>query len=335
MKRTNSSEHAIHPFGLVVHGGSELVNSNLVQQREQSIRLVLGEALSTGYRILESGGNSLDAVETVVSMLEGCTLFNAGTDATFTRAGTTELDASIMDGATLKARPVAGLRHIRNPIRLARLVMEESPHVMLVGEGAQAFARKKGLVMVSRDFHQTEESQAEFERLQEEDRKANYTKPQLPQGKCDGTVGAVALDEHGDLAAGTSTGGMTNRMCGRVSDSAIIGAGTYANNETCAVSATGYGEYFIRSVAAHDISVLMQYCRMSLREATNAVLDKLVSRGGSGGVIALDKHGSIAMPFTTPVMYRGSVDSERHLIGEVFARVDCGAYRRCKWTWRP
>jgi beta-aspartyl-peptidase (threonine type) len=276
---------------------------------------------------LEKGGSSLDAVEAAIRLMEDSPLFNAGKGAVFTSAGTNELDASIMDGKTLKAGAVAGLKHIRNPISLARMVMERSPHVMMVAEGAEAFAQQQGVPFVDQKYFFTEQRWNDLQRIKEaEKKKSEQGKDksgpvEKPKGMLEhkfGTVGAVALDRNGNLAAGTSTGGMTNKRFGRVGDSPIIGAGTYANNQTCAVSATGDGEYFIRLGVARDISALMEYKGLSAAEASRTVIEKVGRLGGGGGVIVLDKDGSIAMPFNTSGMYRGSIDSNGKLYVEIY-----------------
>jgi beta-aspartyl-peptidase (threonine type) len=259
--------------------------------------------------------------------LEDSPLFNAGKGAVLTSEGTVELDASIMDGKTLKAGAVAAVKHVKNPISLARLVMEKSPHVMMVGDGAEAFAKEHDVELVAQDYFIIERRRQELEKAKEADKKesgpSKQTKPEKertpPEEKKHGTVGAVALDKAGNLAAGTSTGGMTNKKFGRIGDSPIIGAGTYANNQTCAISATGHGEYFIRSVVAHDISALMEYKGMSLKEAANTVImNKLGKLGGTGGVIAIDKNGQVAMPFNTPGMYRGYVGADGKVVIEIY-----------------
>jgi beta-aspartyl-peptidase (threonine type) len=260
----------------------------MTPQLEETYRKKLTEALTAGHRILAKGGTSLDAIEAAIRILEDSPLFNAGKGAVFTNAGTNELDASIMDGKTLNAGAVAGVKRIKNPISLARLVMTKSPHVLLSGAGAESFAKEQGIDWVDPKYFRTERR-----RRQMEERKK-------------GTVGAVALDRHGSLAAGTSTGGMSNKRWGRIGDSAIVGAGTYADNETCAVSCTGHGEYFIRWAVAHDISAKMTYEGLSVeRAAHKVVMEKLVKVGGSGGIIAIDARGNIAMPFNTNGMYRG------------------------------
>lgn len=287
-------------FGLVVHGGAGTITGDrMTPELEQRYETQLTSALLTGYRILKDGGGSLDAVEQTIRVLEDSPLFNAGKGAVFTSAGTNELDASIMDGRTLNAGAVTGVKGIKNPISLARLVMDDSPHVFLSGEGAESFGRDQGLETVDQEYFFTRRRWESWQRTQ---------KKTGSGGDTQGTVGVVALDRAGNLAAGTSTGGMINKWFGRIGDSPIIGAGTYANNATCAVSATGWGEYFIRGTVAHDISALMEYGGLSLQKAAERVImGKLVDLGGSGGVIAIDRVGNVAMPFNTERMYRGYV----------------------------
>jgi beta-aspartyl-peptidase (threonine type) len=314
----------LRPYGFVIHGGAgTLERSRMTAEREAAYRAALNQALLAGHAVLDRGGAGLDAVIAAITILEDSPLFNAGKGAVFTSAGTNELDASIMDGRTLKAGAVAGLKHIKNPIQLARMVMEQSPHVMMTGEGAETFARQQGVELVDEKYFYTEERWNTLQRQKEaEKEKQKATPPQKSEQRRDppdplsqdehkfGTVGAVCLDRAGNLTAGTSTGGMSNKRFGRVGDSPIIGAGTYANNLTCAVSATGDGEYFIRSVVAHDISAMMQYGGKSLAEAADAVLEKVGKLGGGGGLVAIDRRGNIAMPFNTSGMYRGFVGAD-------------------------
>jgi L-asparaginase / beta-aspartyl-peptidase len=304
----NANETKQHEFGLVIHGGAgTILKEEMTEEQEAEYRAKLEEALKVGYAILEKGGTSMDAVVATVKILEDSPLFNAGKGAVFTNAGTNELDASIMDGATMKAGAVGGVTIVRNPITAARAVLEKSEHVMLTGEGANQFAILQGLDTVDNSYFYT---QHRFEALQKA--KNNPTgSTKLLSKENDykfGTVGAAALDKHGNLAAATSTGGMTNKKYGRIGDSPIIGAGTYANNNTCAVSCTGHGEFFIRYAVAHDISAMMEYKGVSLQDASNEVVNvKLKKVEGSGGVIAIDKNGNIAMPFNTEGMYRGFI----------------------------
>lgn len=293
-------------YCLVIHGGA----GNITRQNtpdESTYRSVLDTALTIGERILKSGGSSLDAVEQVVRYLEDCPLFNAGKGAVLTEEGKVELDASIMDGKSLMAGAVAGVTDIKNPITAARAVMEKTPHVMLVREGASAFARKVGLEMVSNDYFITNESRQRYEKLKNTDKK--------------GTVGCVALDTHGNLAAATSTGGMMMKKYGRVGDSPIIGAGTYANNQTCAVSCTGHGEYFIRNSIAFHVHALMLYKGLSLSEATSFVIDSVLTpQKGTGGVIAVDKNGNYSWSFNTQGMFRGMINAKGQKIIEMYAK---------------
>jgi beta-aspartyl-peptidase (threonine type) len=305
------NNHAMK-FGMVIHGGAGTIERNsMTAENEQAHRAGLEQAVKVGYELLKKGGASLDAVEAAVRVLEDNPLFNAGRGAVFTHQGTNELDASIMDGRTLKAGAVGGVQHIRNPISLARLVMEKSPHVMLEGVGAEAFAKQMGIPFVDQKYFYTDER---WQELETEKRKTR------PNGRTEkhGTVGAVALDQAGNLAAATSTGGTTNKQFGRIGDSPIIGAGTYADNRTCAISCTGDGEYFIRAVVAHDVSAMMNYKGMSLKEAAAAAIAKVGKLGGTGGLIAIDKDGAVALPFNTAGMYRGQVDSDGKISIEIY-----------------
>lgn len=310
----------------VIHGGAgTILRNQMTPEREKEYRTMLTLALVTGYGVLKKGGPGLDAVESAIRIMEDSPLFNAGKGAVFTSAGTNELDASIMDGKTLKAGAVAGLKHIKNPISLARLVMEKSKHVMMVGEGAETFAKEQGVELVPQSYFYTEERWKGLQR-----QKAEEEKSKAPQDKKQekshaeffdheyGTVGAVALDADGNLAAGTSTGGISNKKFGRVGDSPIIGAGTYANNLTCGISATGDGEFFIRSVVAHDISALMEYKGLSLKAAADTVIEKVDKLGGKGGLIAIDKDGNIAYSFSSAGMYRGRVGADGQPLIEIY-----------------
>jgi L-asparaginase / beta-aspartyl-peptidase len=297
------------PIGIAIHGGAGVVDrAQMTSEREASYRSGLSAALDAGYAILERGGSSLDAVVEAVRRLEDDPQFNAGRGAVLTHDGEAELDASIMDGAGPRAGAVAGIRHVRNPIGLARLIMDKSPHVMLIGEGAEQFAREQGLELVPNTYFRTPYREQELQRAI---RRGQQSEPGLVvPGTITGTVGAVAIDRAGNLAAATSTGGMTNKRYGRVGDSPIIGAGTYANNESCAVSATGSGEFFIRSVVAHDVHALVQYRQVSLEEAAREVVQvKLKRAGGEGGIIAIDRLGHIALEFNSEGMFRGARDS--------------------------
>ncbi|HEX5162154.1 MAG TPA: isoaspartyl peptidase/L-asparaginase [Steroidobacteraceae bacterium] len=288
-------------FAIAIHGGAgTLSRKDMSPVQEAEYRAGLDEALSAGYAVLTRGGSSLDAAVAAVRVLEDNPLFNAGRGAVLTRDGMAELDASVMDGRTLGAGAVSGLKHIRNPIDLARLVMEKSPHVMLVGAGAEEFARTQGIEMVSNEYFRTPARQRQLERnLRGDVARENEL-------QAFGTVGAVALDLDGNLAAATSTGGMTGKRWGRVGDSPIIGAGTYANNRSCAVSATGHGEYFIRTVVAHDICAQVEYLKIPLAQAVDNVLNgRMQELGGNGGVIAIDARGDIVLEFNSEGMFRG------------------------------
>lgn len=326
---------------LVIHGGAgTILKSQMSPEKEKAYKESLQRALDKGYSILENGGTALDAVEATVRVLEDDPLFNAGRGAVFTSEGKNELDASIMDGKTLMAGSVAGVTTIRNPITAARAVMEKSEHVMMVGKGAEQFAASQGLQLVDPSYFYTEDrfrglqnarkrdslkteldhsapkqekKQAQLKNSNQELNQSNasystYTGLKQPSNRDEkyGTVGAVALDRNGNLAAATSTGGMTNKKFGRVGDAPIIGAGTYSNNATCAISATGWGEYFIRLVMAKSISDMMEFGKMNLKDAANEmVMKRLGALGGDGGLIALDKDGNFTMPFNTEGMYRG------------------------------
>ena len=285
-------------WAIVIHGGAGgMTKENLTPELDKEYRASLVEAISKGKKILAEGGSALDAVEQTIRTMEDNPLFNAGKGAVFTHEGRNELDAAIMDGSNLAAGAVAGVTDIKNPITAARRVMTNSPHVMLAGAGASQFAKEQGLEIVPPSYFYTEKR---FNELQE-----------ILKKEKNGTVGCCALDKNGNLAAGTSTGGMANKRYNRIGDSPIIGAGTYANNNTCAVSGTGHGEYFIRWTVAHDISALMEYKGLTLREASELVVnDKLVKAGGSGGVVCMDKYGNISMPFNSSGMFRGFATSD-------------------------
>ena len=287
---TGSKDESVE-FSIAIHGGAgTITRKNMTPGKENAYRSKLKETLNVGYSILNKGGTSLDAVEATIRIMENSELFNAGKGAVFTNAGTNELDASIMDGRNLKAGAVARVKTVKNPISAARKVMEETWHVMLSGDGADKFAKEQGLDIVDPNYFYTQRRWDSLKKIQVEKH---------------GTVGCVALDKHGNLAAGTSTGGITNKRWGRVGDSPIIGAGTYANNQTCAVSGTGQGEYFIRGNVAYDVSAIMEYKGKSVGEAAQNVIRKLSDKGGNGGIITMDSKGNISMPFNTAGMYRG------------------------------
>ncbi len=280
-------------WAIVIHGGAGVITrANMTPELDKEYRSALAEAMNTGRKILAEGGSALLAVEKTINVMEDNPLFNAGKGAVFTHDGKNELDAAIMDGSNLAAGSVACVTDIKNPITAARYVMTKSVHVMLTGAGASQFAKEQGLEIVPPSYFYTERR---FNELQE-----------ILKKEKNGTVGCCALDKNGNLAAGTSTGGMPDKKYNRVGDAPIIGAGTYANNNTCAVSATGHGEFFIRWTVAHDISALMEYKGLSLTAASDLVVnDKLVKAGGSGGVICVDKSGNISMPFNSEGMFRG------------------------------
>ncbi|NML22129.1 isoaspartyl peptidase/L-asparaginase [Pseudoflavitalea sp. G-6-1-2] len=318
---SNAPRTAIKPV-LVIHGGAgTILKKNMSPEKERAYMEALKAALEKGYSILKNGGSSLDAVEAAVNVMEDDPLFNAGKGAVFTHEGKNELDASIMNGRTLAAGAVAGVTTIRNPITAARAVMEKSSHVMMTGRGAEEFAKQQGLTIVDPSYFYTEDRWQGLQRVKKQDSMkteldhgnkptSGLRQPENRDSKY-GTVGAVALDAQGNLAAATSTGGMTNKRFGRVGDSPIIGAGTYADNNTCAVSCTGWGEYFILLVMAKTVSDMMEFGHFSLEKATNEmVMKRLGALGGDGGLIAVDKDGHIAMPFNTEGMYRGYIDKD-------------------------
>ena len=291
-------------FAIAIHGGSgTLRKENISLEKEKAYKNALEEALEKGAAILEKGGTAIDAVEAAVNSLENCPLFNAGKGSVFTAEGTHEMDASIMDGKTLNAGAVSLITGIKNPISLARDVMEKSQHVFLAGKGAMEFAKKLHYFIARPTYFYDEFRYQQWLEIQGSDKFQLDHSPKKDSKL--GTVGAVACDVNGNLAAATSTGGMTNKKWGRIGDSPIIGAGTYANNKTCAVSCTGTGEYFIRAVAAYHVSCLMEHQGLSLRRAADETIHKhILELGGDGGLIAVDSEGNIAMPFNTEGMYR-------------------------------
>ena len=292
---------------IAIHGGAgAITRAELSQEQELRYIQALSDIVETGQRMLEAGRSALDVVTEAVRLLEECPLFNAGIGAVYTRDETHELDACVMDGNTLQAGAVAGVSHLRNPILAARLVMEHSPHVMMIGEGAENFAIAQGMERVSADIFSTPERYAQLLAAQAAGETVlDHRATPLDENNKMGTVGAVALDMFGNLAAATSTGGMTNKLPGRVGDSPLVGAGCYANNASVAVSCTGTGEVFIRALAAYDIAALMDYGGLSLSEACErVVMEKLPALGGSGGLIAIDHEGNVALPFNSEGMYR-------------------------------
>ena len=293
---------------LVLHGGAGVERAGLSAEEEAAARAALAEALRAGHAVLRDGGPALEAVTAAIAVLEDAPQFNAGRGAVFTHEGRNELDAAIMDGASGRAGAIAGVQRVRNPIRLARAVMEASPHVMLVGEGAEAFAGGHGIELVDPSWFRTEKRWQQLQdALARERGQASGPAPRHPYF---GTVGAVALDTRGRLAAGTSTGGMTNKRWGRVGDAPIIGAGTWADDR-CAVSGTGWGEYYIRAAAAHEICARVRLAGEPLAQAADAVINRQIpAAGGNGGAIALGADGSAALPFNTGGMYRGWIGAD-------------------------
>jgi len=306
------------PIAIAVHGGSGTINKgDLSEEKETEIRKTLESAVRAGHEILRSGGSSLDAITRAVTMLEDSPHFNAGKGAVFNAEGHNELDASIMEGAGLNAGAVASVRNVRNPVLLARKVMTESAHVMLMGDGAARFAKEQGIAFEDDEYFYTEHRWQQLQKVRASAQPEAFYLSESPD-RWFSTVGAVALDGDGNLAAATSTGGMTNKRWGRVGDSPIIGAGTFADNRSCAVSATGHGEYFIRATVAKDICARVQYTGADLSEATDLVVNRqLAEMGGSGGVIAVDPAGNIALTFNTAGMYRASVDAD----GKVYVAI--------------
>jgi len=308
-------------IGLVVHGGAgTMARNKMSAEHEREYRAGIENALRAGWEILQHGGSALDATEAAVRVFEDDPLFNAGKGSVFNAAGVNEMDSAIMDGKTLRAGTAANLQHVKNPISLARLIMERSPHVMLAGEGAEAFAKEQGVELVDQKYFFTQERWDALQKFKAAEKAGGNGDKKffLSDQDLHGTVGAVALDRNGNLAAATSTGGKTGKLPGRVGDTPVIGAGTYANNATCAVSGTGDGEFFIMATAAHDVSAMMEYKRKTLQEASVAVIDKIGKLGGTGGLIAIDKSGNISLPFNTSGMYRGYVDPNGKFVTEIF-----------------
>ena len=315
-------------FGLVIHGGAgTILKKNMTDSMEQAYRTVLEEAIRAGHEILKNGGAAMEAVTASINIMEDSPLFNAGKGAVFTHEETNELDASVMDGSTLNAGAVAGVTRVRNPIDLAVEVMDNSDHVMLAGTGAEVFAQTRGIELVDPQYFYTERRFNSLQRIKEKEKteldhdgSAAAYDPFIKDSKF-GTVGCAALDKYGNLAAGTSTGGMTNKRWNRIGDAPIIGAGTYANNATCAVSSTGWGEYFIRAMVAHDISAMMEYKGSSLEDAAREVIHvKVGALGGDGGIVAIDKDGNVAMEFNTAGMYRAHMNAAGDLVIGIYEK---------------
>lgn len=298
-------------FAIAIHGGAgTITRSAMSAEKEKQYTEALQQAVDAGYAILAAGGSSLDAVEAAVKSMEDCPLFNAGKGSVYNAKGGHEMDASIMWGKDLSAGAIASVTQIKNPISLARTVMEKSEHVFMAGDGAEQFAQKANIAFENADYFDTDMRYQQWQKVKEEE--GVFLDHNIStEDKKFGTVGAVAIDKDGNLAAATSTGGMTNKKFGRIGDSPIIGAGTYANNNTCAISCTGHGEFFIRSVVAYDVSALMDYKGISLADACKeVVMNKLVKIGGEGGLIAIDKDGNIELPFNSEGMYRAYKKSD-------------------------
>jgi L-asparaginase / beta-aspartyl-peptidase len=318
---SHAQEPSMKTIALAVHGGAGTIErSSMTPDREKEYRAGIENALRAGEKILRGGGSALDATEAAVRVLEDDPHFNAGKGAVFTSAGTNEMDAAIMDGRTLGAGAVAGVKHVRNPITLARAVMEKSKHVFMIGTGAEEFAKRNGLELVDAKYFFTQERWNALKKIQAAEKSGakGEKKYIITDAERHGTVGAVALDKKGNLAAATSTGGTTNKLPGRVGDSPVIGAGTFANNASCAVSCTGDGEYFIRAAVAHEISALTLDRGMSLREASENALAEAQKLGGTGGLIAVDKNGEVALPFNTSGMYRGYLAPDGKFVIDIY-----------------
>jgi len=313
-------------FAIVIHGGAGGIKRAYFTEQQAAYTLKLQEALDAGYKILENGGVSLDAVEAAINIMENSELFNAGKGAVYNSDGNQEMDAAIMDGKTLNAGAIAGVNHIKNPILAARLVMDSSSHVLLSGKGAEIMAEKYGIEMVDSAYFFTEKRMNQLRKIQGKektqlDHTAYLIKKELIDDHKFGTVGAVAMDKNGNIAAGTSTGGMTNKKYGRIGDVPIIGGGTYANNLTCGISATGTGEYFIRTVAAKEVSSLIQYNNKTPAEALHIVLfNQIGPLGGEGGMILLDKYGDVYWDFNSTGMFRGYKKSNGEMKVEMFEK---------------
>ena len=305
----------MNKIALAIHGGAgTITKTSMTEELENEYREALKKSLQAGWRILEKGGSSLDAVEASVIVLEDCPLFNAGKGAVFTNDEKNEMDAAIMNGKTLDAGAIAFARNVKNPIKLARFVMEKTEHILLAGEGANEFAKNMNIEFAADEYFFTEFRHKQLLKAREEgvvqlDHAEEIGKSQIPNPKSQiGTVGAVACDQNGNLAAATSTGGMTNKKFGRIGDTPIIGAGTYAENQTCAVSCTGHGEYFMKAITAYDVAARMKYKNVSLENAAGEAVEYLTEIGGEGGLIAVDVAGNVALPFNSEGMYRGFVD---------------------------
>jgi beta-aspartyl-peptidase (threonine type) len=325
-KKENTTKKQ-NDFAIIIHGGAgTILKKNMSDEKEAAYKEKLTAAIKVGHAILKNGGTSQEAVMKTIQVLEESPLFNAGKGAVLTHEGTNELDASFLDGEKLNAGAVAGVKNVKSPIELAIKIMTNSDHVLLSGEGASNFAKEQGLEIVATSYFYTERRFKSLQRilntkkteLEAADKKSAFYDADIKNAKF-GTVGCVALDRSGNIAAGTSTGGTTNKRWGRIGDAPIIGSGTYANNLTCGVSSTGWGEYFIRSQVAYDISAQMEYQQKTLKEATKDVIqNKLTKLGGTGGVVALDKNGNMSFEFNTAGMYRASMDDNGALIVKIY-----------------
>lgn len=314
-EKNKTETDTVQNFGIVIHGGAgTILKENMSDSLEKAYKDKMEEAIRTGHEILANGGTAVEAVQRTINIMEDSPLFNSAKGAVFTNEGKNELDASIMEGKNLNAGAVAGVTNVKNPINLAFEVMENSEHVLLSGKGAEDFAKERGLEIVDPEYFYTENRFRAMERARDrEQNKTAFYDPFVKDEKF-GTVGCAALDKNGNLAAGTSTGGMSNKKFNRIGDSPIIGAGTYANNATCAISSTGWGEFFIRGVVAYDISAMMEYKGLSLQEAAREVIQKKQpALGGNGGIIAIDHQGNVAMEFNTAGMYRASMNAKGDL----------------------
>lgn len=318
-KKHNVKEREPNSFALVIHGGAGGVNrKNHSPEQQEAYAQKLQEALNAGYAILEKGGISLDAVQAAINVMEDSPLFNAGKGAVYNSEGKQEMDAAIMDGQNLNSGAVAGVNHIKNPILAARVVMDSSKHVLLSGVRAEIMAKSNGVEMVDESYFYTEKRLNQLRKIQGTS-ETRLDHSELIDDHKFGTVGAVAIDKNGNIAAGTSTGGMTNKKYGRIGDSPIIGAGTYANNLTCGISATGTGEYFMKTVAAHEVSNLIQYKGLSAKEALHEVMFNQIGKlGGQGGMILIDKNGNVSWDFNSDGMFRGYKKSSGENIIEMF-----------------
>ena len=324
--KESSKPQKTNEFAIIIHGGAgTILKKNMTPEKEAAYKAKLKEAITVGHNILKNGGTSLDAVEKTIHIMENSPLFNAGKGAVFTHNETNEMDASIMNGNNLNAGAVAGVTDVKNPISAARKVMTNSNHVLLSGKGASIFAKEQELEIVEPNYFFTEKRFKSLQKIKEKektaldhDTKSAFYDPEIKDSKY-GTVGCVALDKKGNITAGTSTGGMTNKRWNRIGDSPIIGSGTYANNKTCGGSSTGWGEYFIRAQVAYDISAQMEYQNKSLKEATKDVIqNKLTKLGGTGGVVALDKNGNMSFEFNTAGMYRASMNDKGELTIKIY-----------------